>query len=184
MPKDTPVATGSSVNAASDPLVSAIYNQLVESACVDVSFKMHRMIKTGQISAKDLLVSTRMRLYPGLYETEKEAHRTLQQYATELPATKRRRRTTTFESDNDENDSEKKDPESNDAAQLSSNVVTRNQHTATDIWGVVHSAPPNENVECSVCNRMVSTVRFAPHLDKCMQIGTMSRAAAASASRK
>jgi hypothetical protein len=53
-------------------------------------------------------------------------------------------------------------------------VMTRNQtNPQTDIWGRP-PRPPNENVECSVCNRQVSTVRFAPHLDKCMGIGTTS----------
>jgi hypothetical protein len=145
-----------------DPLITSIYDQLITSVCIDVSLKMHRMIKTRKISHRDLLVSSRMELYPGLYENEEGVREALDKYGT----------------------ADKNDPyASNDNAGTSSvHVMTRQQaNPQTDIWGRP-PRPPSENVECSVCNRQVSTVRFAPHLDKCMGIGTTSRAGGASAS--
>lgn len=157
-----------------DPLVSSIYDELITSVCVDVSFKIHRMIKAGAFTRRDLMMSSRMELYPGLYDNEEEVRKALDEYATELPA-KRPRLSAPTDSNGDRETADKKDSDG-------SSVMTRNQtNPQTDIWGRP-PRPPNENVECSVCNRQVSTVRFAPHLDKCMGIGTTSRANGASAS--
>jgi hypothetical protein len=165
-----------------DPLVASIFDQLITSVCVDVSFKIHRMIKTGEFSRRDLTISSRMELYPGVYENEEEVREALDEYATELPA-KRPRLSSLADSNGDRETADKKDSDhgSNDNA-VTKTVMTRNQtNPQTDIWGRP-PRPPNENVECSVCNRQVSTVRFAPHLDKCMGIGTTSRAGGASTS--
>jgi hypothetical protein len=166
-----------------DPLITSIYDQLITSVCIDVSLKMHRMIKTRKISHRDLLVSSRMELYPGLYENEEGVREALDKYGTELPA-KRPKLSAPTESSDGRETADKNDPyASNDNAGTSSvHVMTRQQaNPQTDIWGRP-PRPPSENVECSVCNRQVSTVRFAPHLDKCMGIGTTSRAGGASAS--
>jgi len=53
-----------------------------------------------------------------------------------------------------------------------------------DIWGRHPAKEPAELVTCSVCAGQVNGLRFASHLDKCLGIGTMSRNAAAGASRK
>jgi hypothetical protein len=166
---------------AVDPLVASIFDQLITSVCVDFSFKIHRMIKTGEFSRRDLTISSRMELYPGVYENEEEVRRALDEYATELPA-KRPRLNTPTDSNGDSESADKKDSDGSNDSAVTNSVMTRNQtNPQTDIWGRP-PRPPNENVECSVCNRQVSTVRFAPHLDKCMGIGTTSRAGGASAS--
>jgi hypothetical protein len=162
-----------------DPLIDSIFDQLITSVCVDVSFKIHRMIKTGEFSRRDLMISSRMELYPGLYENEEEVRKALDEYATELPA-KRPRLSAPIGSNGDMETVDKKDADGPNDNAVTSSVMTRNQ-AITDIWGRP-PRPPNENVECSVCNRQVSTVRFAPHLDKCMGIGTTSRAGGASTS--
>jgi hypothetical protein len=166
-----------------EPVVASIFDQLVTSVCVDVSFKIHRMIKTGEFSRRDLMISSRMELYPGVYENEGEVRKALDEYATELPA-KRPRLNTPTDSNGDRESVDKKDSDGSNDSAVTNSVMTRNQtNPQTDIWGRP-PRPPNENVECSVCNRQVSTVRFAPHLDKCMGIGTTSRAGASASSTR
>jgi hypothetical protein len=164
-----------------DPLVASIFDQLISSVCVDVSFKIHQMIKTGEFSRRDLMISSRMELYPDLYDNEEEVREALDEYATELPA-KRRRLSAQNDANGDREIADKKDSDGSNDSAVTSSVMTRNQaNPQTDIWGRP-PRPLEETVECSECNRQVSTVRFAPHLDKCMGIGTTSRAGGASTS--
>ncbi|CAB9508606.1 expressed unknown protein [Seminavis robusta] len=51
-----------------------------------------------------------------------------------------------------------------------------------DIWGRCNPKEPKEMMDCLICGRQVNALRFAPHLDKCMGIGTTVRAAALAAS--
>lgn len=51
-----------------------------------------------------------------------------------------------------------------------------------DIWGKMPPKEPKQMLKCHICKRQVNTLRFAPHLDKCMGIGTTVRAAAMAAS--
>ena len=57
----------------------------------------------------------------------------------------------------------------------STTIVTRHQQNNTDIWG---NTPPKEpkSTTCDWCGKTsIGAARFAPHLDKCMGIGTTSR---------
>ena len=56
-----------------------------------------------------------------------------------------------------------------------------NSTNQVDIWGRIPSKEPKYNVECRICGRMVSALRFAPHLDKCMGL-SMARGAGNSSS--
>lgn len=60
--------------------------------------------------------------------------------------------------------------------------TTKTQAQQLDIWGKRPPKEPKQLVECLICGRQVNTLRFAPHLDKCMGIGTTVRAAALAAS--
>ena len=64
----------------------------------------------------------------------------------------------------------------------SSNSTFSNNTSHLDIWGKAPAKEPKEMIECLICGRQVNTLRFAPHLDKCMGIGTTVRAAALAAS--
>jgi hypothetical protein len=183
--------SSSTETLAVDPLVAYIYKELITSICVDVSHKMHRMIKTGQVSPKDLLIPTRIELYPSLYDNTQAAKQALDLYATELPSKRARFMQTDPITNNDDDDVEEDfdkndsdaytEPADSEPAPATPAVMTLRHQASADIWG--HPPKPgSENVECSVCNRQVSSVRFAPHLDKCMGIGTTSRAAAGGAS--
>jgi len=59
---------------------------------------------------------------------------------------------------------------------------TTMNHHYLDIWGKLQPKEPKGMMDCKVCGRQVNTLRYAPHLDKCMGIGTTVRAAALAAS--
>jgi len=56
------------------------------------------------------------------------------------------------------------------------------QQQHLDIYGNHPLKEPKAAIDCHVCGRQVPTSKFAPHLDKCLGIGTTVRAAALAAS--
>ena len=62
----------------------------------------------------------------------------------------------------------------------SSNSNSNNNYL--DIYGRAPPKEPKDMIDCHICGRQVNTLRYAPHLDKCMGIGTTVRAAALAAS--
>jgi Sgf11 (transcriptional regulation protein) len=150
-----------------NPVAAAIYDQLVTSISIEAACKL----QPDEISYSDPIVAQERRsLYPGLYESEEDVQRAMEEYAVEVPAQRPRRMTLAEDPENDEGDKE---------SPSTPTVMTRQQTFAqSDVWGRNPPKEPKEMVECSICNRQVNTLRFAPHLDKCMGIGTTVRAAA------
>jgi hypothetical protein len=129
-------------------------------------------------------IADRQSLYPGLYSSEEELAKDLERYAVEVP--KRRKLSSTTAPDEQELLSEQPNTstgESINGSSTPSAVVTRQQVNSMDIWGRCPPKEPKETIECSICHRQVNTLRFAPHLDKCMGIGTTSRASSSGANR-
>lgn len=124
-------------------------------------------------SVRKSLLRDRMALYPGLYESVEELAEDLLAYSVESF-----KDITALEFVNNKNGYEEPatENESNgDEGNIS--VLTRRQ-TELDIWGRLPPKEPKSMINCPLCKRLVNTLRFAPHLDKCMGIGTMSRASA------
>lgn len=172
-----------------DRLVELIYNRMIDSISTDVAASMHRMIKTGAIPYSNLLnPESRRDIYPSVHPTDDDMEESLQEYVTEVPPSKRLRRMESTENNSNSSQNEQvvtvetttTTTTETSTQQTSSTMVTRGHHasTTTDIYGRVPPKEPKTTAKCPVCSRYVSTSRFAPHLDKCMGIGTMSRAAA------
>lgn len=160
---------------SSDELYEGVYAKLVESVCIKVAAKMHRMAKSGELSYADLVAPKKRRLlYPGLYNSEVEVVAALDRYAVETPVSqlKTLRRVT-----NEPASSSPAPMVIEDRTESSVSISTR-QQVQTDIWGRIPAKEPKELVACSICKRQVNGTRFAQHLDKCLGIGTMARAAA------
>jgi hypothetical protein len=122
---------------------------------------------------------SREEVYPQLYHSAEDVELMLERYATEQPLAKRFKPNLELLQlvDGDEGcptESVETHPTTNDR-------VTRHQQNHTDIWGRIPPKEPKEMTFCSICSRHVSVVRFAPHLDKCMGIGTTTRAATTTA---
>mmetsp|Transcript_8180 Transcript_8180/g.10686 ORF Transcript_8180/g.10686 Transcript_8180/m.10686 type:complete len:131 (-) Transcript_8180:384-776(-) len=105
------------------------------------------------------------RMIYGIYETEDEVRAAVEQYGVvTMPVPK-------------ENDEDCMRSSASSHPALS--TTPRNSSSGgRDIWGRFPGKEPKELIPCPVCSRSVNTGRFAPHLDKCMGIGNMTRAAA------
>ncbi|GKY93101.1 hypothetical protein MPSEU_000278300 [Mayamaea pseudoterrestris] len=115
----------------------------------------------------------RRKLYPGLYKTNEEAQAAIEKYAVEEIAdiNKRARLDSSCLSD----DIGVEEPI---AVKMESNEDTATKlrrpiYSNADIWGAIPAQEPKYLVECQICNRQVAVSRFAPHLDKCMGLGTV-----------
>jgi hypothetical protein len=163
--------------AEEDQVVQYLYDKLIDSISMDVACGMHRMVKTGTYS--DVMTPrSRMDIYPSVHKSREEMEESLERYVTEVPVSKRPRMASVATSDqNSEN-------ESTDAIIVEDipvpeptthSTILNTQH---DIWGRIPPKEPKAAAKCPVCSRHISTLRFAPHLDKCMGIGTTTRVAA------
>ena len=131
-------------------------------------------------------LAERRSLYPGLYETEEDLRKALLDYAVEIPSETQSQSntsmktsmmvTTTPSTAPSPVEADKDDDEYPPTDVMSSADVVPKHQASTDIWGRHPLKEPREWTECPVCKRSVNTLRFAPHLDKCMGIGTMARA--------
>ena len=120
-------------------------------------------------SIEDSILHERMALYPGLYESVDELKEDMLANGVEYL-----KHDIPLQFNIDLRETEEPATE-NDNQGFS--IVTR-QQTQLDIWGRLPPKEPEAMIDCPLCKRLVSTLRFAPHLDKCMGIGTMSRASA------
>lgn len=60
--------------------------------------------------------------------------------------------------------------------------ATTSTRSGTDIFGRVPTKEPNYTIPCHVCSRQVGILKYAPHLDKCMNVtGGRNRGGASSA---
>lgn len=163
-----------------------LYDKMLDSISTDVAAGMHRMIKTGSVPQSELMnPKSRREIYPSIHQSDQAMEESLQEYVTEVPPSKRIRRKASLEITSEHTTTEQEPTvESTDATEQqpsSTSMVTRGHHsttTTTDIWGRIPPKEPKTTARCPVCSRHVSTSRFAPHLDKCMGIGSLSRAAA------
>lgn len=151
-----------------DQRVDFILNDILEHITTDVACELHRAIKMGKLKSGP---KRRLDLYPTIHTSEDAMLKLLQKYATEESLKER----ASIHSDDvlfDGEEHEEQD-ETNPAV-----VVTRHQQNQTDIWNHIPPKEPKKLAKCTICDREVSVLRFAPHLDKCMQLGT-ARAATA-----
>jgi hypothetical protein len=168
---------GSQEAAEEDRLVQSLYDKLIDSISMDVACGMHRMVKTGTYS--DIMTPrSRMDIYPSVHSSRKKMEESLERYVTEVPLNQRPRMASVAASD------QNSESESTDAIIVVEDIVVPEpvlhnlRNTQRDIWGRIPPKEPKAAAKCPVCSRHISTLRFAPHLDKCMGIGTTTRVAA------
>lgn len=125
--------------------------------------------KSAKSIEEDSILLDRMSLYPGLYESVDELKDDLLANGVEWF-----KHDSPMKLSNGRSDPEEPAPENESNG---SSVLTR-QQTQLDIWGRLPPKEPESMIDCPLCKRLVSTLRFALHLDKCMGLGTMCRASA------
>jgi Sgf11 (transcriptional regulation protein) len=181
MTDQTVSRTNSQPTDEEDQLVQSLYDKLIDSISTEVACGMHRMVKTGTCYS-DIINTPRSRkdLYPSIHGSTQEMEESLQKYVVEVFPAKRPRIASIAHSEQNSDDARS----SNTDAMLSEDVPEapmhnlRNTSLSVDIWGRIPPKEPKAAAKCPVCSRHISTLRFAPHLDKCMGIGTMTRVAA------
>lgn len=171
--------------SSEDRIVQSIYDHIVKTVCIDVARNMHELIKTGEIPASELKApSSRQEIYPELYNGKDPSvvREALERYATDQPSPRRSRKrklhtsveTTraatapkpaTGDNESDEDFQDPSIPEEEEPA-------AQQTITHLDIWGRMPPKEPKQTCACRLCGRHVSTLRFAPHLDKCMGLST------------
>jgi hypothetical protein len=162
-------------------IVKSIYDHMITSICIDVACNMHELIKRGEFSLSELREPfSRREVYPELYKDQEDAdiQETLEKYSTYVPNPRKRpHRSVSSSAGNDEalddskstgGASETNTPEKSAAPTMQ----TRHTINHSDIWGRTPPKEPKQACECKICGRFVSTLRFAPHLDKCMGLST------------
>ena len=157
-----------------DSSTSEILSDSLDSVAWLLAHKIHKEGLPPKSKVTNNESFRRIDLYPDLYKSEEEINAALEDQVVdsiqvvEAPPTKRAR--LRLESATDE----ATDP----SASAESMHNTRQQTSSYDIWGNCPPKEPKEPAaECPICHRVLSTLRFAPHLDKCMGLGLGSRAA-------
>jgi hypothetical protein len=164
---------------ASASFVDGIIDDIVTRIGVQTACDVHQAYKTGKLPRG--APKNRLELYPSIHKDEESMQESLNKYATEEPL-KKRSRFLTEDFDIDPDDETKQDGDSEQEGTAGgagvgggTGIVTRHQQSNIDIWGRM---PRKELLaKCSLCDRAVSVQRFAPHLDKCMNLGTVRGAA-------
>ena len=176
-------------------IAEMIYDSLITSLCVEVASGMHRFAKTGMYPMAELMkgdiddnISMR-----GDHRRKKKQKREMngESHITSDVSTLSERLSQNQTNANENNTSASSYNENGvDASyetqqqhMLSSSMETINvpapvmstrksKGNNVDIWGNIPTKEPKKkSVKCLLCCRMVSIVRFAVHLDKCMGLG-------------
>lgn len=167
--------------SSDDRLVKSIYDHMITSICIDVACNMHELIKKGEFSMSELREPfSRREVYPELYKNQEDEaiEETLEKYSTYVPNPRKRpHRNVSSSAASDEALDDSKSTggasESNTPEKASAPTMqTRHTINHSDIWGRTPPKEPKQACECQICGRFVSTLRFAPHLDKCMGLST------------
>lgn len=128
----------------------------------------------------------RRKLYPGLYATTRDLQQAIEAYAVvDIADFRKRPRLDSswqrLESSAIEavvaDDGVKEDTGGSEAP------LIKPIYSNADIWGNIPPKEPKYLVECQICRRQVAVSRFAPHLDKCMGLGTVRGAVGNGATR-
>lgn len=156
-------------------LIQSIYDHLVTSMCIEVACGMHRLAKTGMYPLSDLM------------QTHKKARKGFEY--VNINGNSSVHGTKIAEHGSSDIVSNTIDASSINAASIldvvdeapdtntSSSIIStrKTNKDRVDIWGnIPQKEPVKKSVDCPICGRSVSAIRFAPHLDKCLGLGSRS----------
>ena len=152
-----------------------ICKDLITSIAIEVAFDTHRMAKTGVLPLSQLMAPTT---------------RSATSTSSAQRANKSRIRSSSFVpvEDDSEHGPQSKRSRSNTLASdgtgagagvgdIAGDAINGTQQqqeqqpVGADIWGRIPPKEPKIMPKCDICGRQVSALRFAVHLDKCMNLG-------------
>jgi hypothetical protein len=148
-----------------------------------------RGIEKDDDASRSSRLEERRKLYPGLYKSDQEVQDAIEKYAVVDVADFRKRprldsswqRLENMNGDTVVDELISGNEEANDNG--TNATLQKPIYSNADIWGAIPAQEPKYCVECQICNRQVAVSRFAPHLDKCMGLGSVRGAVSNGASR-
>jgi hypothetical protein len=141
------------------PSPSTALDDVLAHAVVDNVCDVKQPLSNGGGTLTELqAIKRRLELYSEIHANEEEMLKAVKEFATDEPLQKK------LHTISDDTDEEEEAP----------TIATRH----SDIWGKVPPKEPKRAAKCTVCEREILALRFAPHLDKCMNLGTVRMAAA------
>ena len=180
----TPPSAATGKTEDDDAIYQIIYNEIISTICIEVACGMHQMAKTGELKLSDIMIPRKhfqKRSSPSL-EVASSPNSKKQCLASDTTH-QRKGKYRELSTVSTAADVQQQTPVSGRMTRRATNnnasgggsgggggggsSVSNN----CDIWGRVPPKEPSNLTKCSNCGRMVSALRFAPHLDKCMGIG-------------
>jgi len=160
----------------SDEISNEVYDELVTSLCIEVAYGVHRMAKNGTMKLSDIMIPRNGRdsLSSTSAAAEEGKESKKRGSLDKIPPTKRQRRTTL---DSEYGEQELSQQHALETAKSTPSLrtsptpmVTRNasNNSLVDVWGRILPKEPKKTVKCLHCGKVLSALRFAMHLDKCL----------------
>jgi hypothetical protein len=156
----------------SDTVEDYILDDILSQIIIDEACRIHRRIKMGMFPPQP---KPRLDLYSEVHATQEEMIAAIQKYSTEEPLIHSKSNYSSSEDITIDllDEQQELEGDNSSSSTTGSTVVTRHQQNQLDIWNRIPPKEPKELAKCTICDRYVSALRFAPHLDKCMQLGTL-----------
>lgn len=194
--QDDKATTSSSVTPLELSVAEAIETDLVSQICIEIAWDAHRMAKTGVVPLSTIMEPSGPL---GLDDKINDAYSTkagkrrssslVPSEADDLPSRIRnnadnakRSRLDSVSSSGAKSDvhiagiveSSSLSTDNGNGEVATTTQAESEQPTAkgwVDIWGNLPPKEPKTLAKCEVCGKLVSALRFASHLDKCMNLG-------------
>ena len=143
-----------------------ILDDMVDAISVELACALHRMVKTGELKLSDIMFP-RERV-SGKLGSWKFKDQESENVETTSPTPKKQK----IDSNNVKQSTENEQTTENSEVSKTQVLDTNPRDSSLDIWGRIPPKEPKFTVNCQNCGKSVSAIRFAPHLDKCMGLGT------------
>ena len=144
-----------------------VLDEMVDAISVELACVLHRMVKTGELKLSDVMFPReRVSGKLGSWKFKGQESENIQ---SSLPVSFKKQK---IDSNNDIQSREKEVAAENSHVSKTQVSDTCPRDSSLDIWGRIPPKEPKITVKCQNCGKSVSAIRFAPHLDKCMGLGT------------
>mmetsp|Transcript_49106 Transcript_49106/g.59243 ORF Transcript_49106/g.59243 Transcript_49106/m.59243 type:complete len:229 (-) Transcript_49106:179-865(-) len=172
-----------------------LYETLLRSLVIEIACGMHRCAKTGSLPYSEIMTpSPQSDLFENnpfskaaLYDNKNASGADVEDLALldSKKTTQHHNTRMTRSGSSLMNTSGNNSPGTIDevgisaSSALSSSINSVNNQlppppAGADVWGRIPPKEPIRSAKCQLCGKSISALRFAPHLDKCMGIGTRS----------
>uniref|UniRef100_A0A7S2WKT2 SAGA-associated factor 11 n=1 Tax=Eucampia antarctica TaxID=49252 RepID=A0A7S2WKT2_9STRA len=152
-----------------------IFDDMVTALSIEIACGAHRMAKTGEFKLSDIMLPReRVNDSLGSWKTGDDKHDEKDGLESSISESLRSTKGS-IQGYNDLYSTTDSTTNDNSQKPKSQSTESSGRDSSYDIWGRIPSKEPKTTVKCKKCGKNVSAIRFAPHLDKCMGLGTSRR---------